>query len=1597
MRSDISPNRISISDRYPMLGFTIRSHGTPQLAEVTLATDPALFRNPEKRSPDNFFSTASMGPLQIMDGEAVYIVPAEVLARFVGKEKLYFALATRPADQSTGYQIQVMPDDDSVYITLTGLTGRSLRRVRMFPNRGHQVPGYGSNGQAGLTWAGDTAQPRTDEVSAPQNGRAGQNGQNGQAPKASDGQNGNGASAAKPAPYNDGFGDLPPLPDETSPATRAAPEQDADTDDDDIAEDEEISQEEEAEVRAEEETAPEDAAIAASLGATQPAVRDVQIGEKVAAQAPETSTMGTAMELALDAAILANPPLAATVAAIRLANDQGLSVGLGIAVSGGFAAGGALGAGVIFAPGNKLGVYGVGELDLGAIFSVSGTFQMTVLNGGISAFEGITYVAGFSAGEGIVGGGAAIFDSSNEFIGVSVEIGLGVGSPLDVYAGVQRGVAQSLGFAAAFGANPVLAQPMLRDSTADARRYAPRWRHLLRWRAPSAIRAEVRRRGFSIQTFASARGDLNLDLLEVKVSRLPSGQSAEDLIRHIRINMARFVNPSLTRFDFFSPADGTKWSGSSPEGTMFNLRIPGDNAAVVASKVEPRKWRFTTIETPATGTHPVSGHREFGIRETDDNGYIIYTRGADRFTYPSAMGALETPAFAVAERLWRSFQEKVADHVNRNGGSARVLTPFRRHFSWRDATRALASSGRSGAGTQALGANSDPYTLELKYRMFIPSPAITGPFSDDYGGDGRGFSYDQGSSRGEIVASVKLTRGMGIERLRVVRRHWGESTAYDSDDTYAVSGKPDWWLGRRSGATPTERKTLRATDDNLNVEIGTSGRWAVQAVLENASVVSVKAEGAMPLSRVAPDIDADVAVFIRMHNGQIQVKAGGRHDGFPCHELYVNGRSIYRYDPVAAGNGPSSLAGWGDTEVNTRWVTVARPGSSAQALGINESFTINWDDLDKVAQPTNTSCWAAAAAMVVGWRDKISLSPATVAEIAGRPIKQGLNPDNVQDLAEALNLTAVAGQSFTADGFRTLLENNGPLWVGVALPGSLHAVVVTGMYNDEDGDLMVRITDPWDRIVGTPGSPGSHKSTHRTGSRYIMTWPRFQQEYELMGASTTGRSFQILHAGGHHGHTPNRGTPAPPPGYAAGLSDQTAGAPPAVEPPANPGVPAKMAVTISEEAAPLAPATVIPVSGPNGVPTEARWATAITDVLGADHVQSLAGLPALAAARGWTVAIGPDTPQSHGAPGVGVAPGGTIFRYGGDPAAAAASTNGAEKKLLVTIAEGEPQLFTQWTKARSFATDTQVTGAVLLDATDMPLALAMRLGAGAALPQQIEAVSAAVTAAFVPSPSAAPVPAPAKTPVVPEAAPAPAPAPVSDAAPQHPGNGHGNGDAATPAATIPPAAASALAAMMQAGAGAPAPTPQNGAMPPLPGQPVPPPIEPPITSPQPHPDGDFPPPGVTIHRSDVERNGVSYALFLMDGTVYPDMPPAVAQPLIPGQQVVLDDWPYLDGASGKSKGGVVLDWSYGGGAVGNVRTAPGSPAAHDGWAIAVTTDVGPGPSDSDETKLRVTVRTVFTKQGEQTRTGVCHVILCGSGKHEVSHADESVNPQPAMA
>src|SRR5215203_481549 len=180
--------------------------------------------------------------------------------------------------------------------------------------------------------------------------------------------------------------------------------------------------------------------------------------------------------------------------------------------------------------------------------------------------------------------------------------------------------------------------------------------------------------------------------------------------------------------------------------------------------------------------------------------------------------------------------------------------------------------------------------------------------------------------------------------------------------------------------------------------------------------------------------------------------------------------------------------------------TRSRPVVKAQS---SSSYSINWDDVELIPQPTGNTCWAAAGAMLIGWRDQICLTPDSLAEICGRSTTTNFIADNVRTFASELGLVAENPQSYTIEGFRSLLENYGPLWVSVDAPGG-HAVVVTGIYSGgavDGSDTYVRISDPWDRIVGTPGAPGAYLSTHNSGSRYIMSWADFTSEYERLASS----------------------------------------------------------------------------------------------------------------------------------------------------------------------------------------------------------------------------------------------------------------------------------------------------------------------------------------------------------------------------------------------------------------------------------------------------------------------------------------------------------------
>lgn len=121
--------------------------------------------------------------------------------------------------------------------------------------------------------------------------------------------------------------------------------------------------------------------------------------------------------------------------AMEAANAGNVTIGMGVA--GGIAAayaGGSLGGGVLAAPGNKLGFYGsVGGMG-GIMAQVDISGQVTVVKGGVENFGGVALAVGGSFYSGVGGGGAVLFTTGGEFLGVMVEGGPGAG--FSVYAGI---------------------------------------------------------------------------------------------------------------------------------------------------------------------------------------------------------------------------------------------------------------------------------------------------------------------------------------------------------------------------------------------------------------------------------------------------------------------------------------------------------------------------------------------------------------------------------------------------------------------------------------------------------------------------------------------------------------------------------------------------------------------------------------------------------------------------------------------------------------------------------------------------------------------------------------------------------------------------------------------------------------------------------------------------------------------------------------------------------------------------------------------------------------------------------------------------------
>src|SRR5260370_3729708 len=152
----IRPTRSELSRSFPGLGFELHSDQQPRWFEVALATEARLFSGSEKsrRSPLNFFTTRGHGLLTFARGEALYLVPPEVLARFAGNDHLYYAVALYDEPILDKPSAVFVPNGSPQSIRISkSFTGVS-RRLTTRPASDHHRDYSGADPKA-INWGGD--------------------------------------------------------------------------------------------------------------------------------------------------------------------------------------------------------------------------------------------------------------------------------------------------------------------------------------------------------------------------------------------------------------------------------------------------------------------------------------------------------------------------------------------------------------------------------------------------------------------------------------------------------------------------------------------------------------------------------------------------------------------------------------------------------------------------------------------------------------------------------------------------------------------------------------------------------------------------------------------------------------------------------------------------------------------------------------------------------------------------------------------------------------------------------------------------------------------------------------------------------------------------------------------------------------------------------------------------------------------------------------------------------------------------------------------------------------------------------------------------
>ena len=1186
MTAQIRPNRMEVNDRFPMLGFSVRTDEPNVEAEVVLANDISLFdpQNKAKRQANNFYTSRENGTLMVPRGEGVFVVAPEVLSRFIGTDKLYFGLATGHSGNG-GLKVDALPRAGSPYVSLRGFTGRTLRRNF---RRGRQAAA------PKLDWTGDAPRPGSESAAPVVTPTLASGG----ALARKEGTSGAGGAATPSAPargavYDDGFGLMPAIPAReapyrgavTGPSARMGMTLSSGTSAREALEwiKDKIEQ----------------AVAVGGIKAEPPSI--YRLGGK-------SSSFITVWQEVFGGGIIEAgggiislipglprtitgwiSPTSAFLAALPdLAKKAGMTLSIGPALDTPlFGAG----VGVMFAPDGQVALFGGVDFDpasLGEfISSLKAVLQAKVKFGcnigGIDDFAKISTVAPFNAGEEVVVGAELWLDDSKKAIGGAVSIGVGFAlefaadgeteSPVKMQP--SKAAPQLVGMTMSSGTTARDALDWIRHKVEQAvavagsdvdppslfRLGANSGTFITAWQAVFAVTGlfsgfnaffaqlpgVARDTGVTLsigpaldtplcgggvgavfapdgQAALFGSGDVSVDFsgLHEFVSSLKVALQVKMKLGYNRGGIDGFA--SLAKVAAVNVGDelvvgAELWLDGTGNGIGGAVSIGAGLALQLATGEQP------ALPTPRCARRgPPAAAMVVGVEDRqkvrryardfmdifqwsvpDSVVKDITARGFSVQTIDAAVGDLNLDFYKVDITKWPQgwdppkFLQYYMRHINE------FVDSFYAEFIPYDDSdvRRLASNNPVGTvfKIDLPGPDKGAVVISQIQPQYFAVSTIHTPDTGDHPVSGhRMFGYANESGK-----TVWFTRA--ADRPTLLPQGFQEAIFYGANKLFT---------SMQSGVA----KFINDNGGAATIVEPFSERFNPTAVREEFGHLDVAQALGLEPSIVRPALPTDQRTRATRIGGPFAGRIGEALD------LGLEPRALDALlDTLDRPAAPEPMT-------PSPMSAVRAPNRAiAKAQGLTGS--INWDDVELIPQPTDMTCWAAAAAMVIGWRDQVRLTPETIASICSRSTLAGLSPYDRVTFAKQIGLQTEPPQSYSADGFYDLLTNRGPLWVSkIASAGSTggHAVVVTGMYSDGNQHY-VRIADPWDRVVGKPGAPGGYATAHATGSRYIMPYEEFQTEYELRIVGDPPTS-QILDAGGTGGRVPNTSTTSAPTGYA---------------------------------------------------------------------------------------------------------------------------------------------------------------------------------------------------------------------------------------------------------------------------------------------------------------------------------------------------------------------------------------------------------------------------------------------------------------------------------